>query len=56
MLRTGRQLLEEDIAIHVLKVSCFGFAMKPLFAYFYTFLDFCVVLSFAIIVFNVLVT
>ena len=29
VLRTGRRLLEEDIAIHVLKVGCIGFAMKP---------------------------
>lgn len=29
MLRTGRQLVEEDIAIHELKVGCIDFAMKP---------------------------
>ena len=29
VLRTGRRLLEEDIAIHVLKVGCIGFAIKP---------------------------
>ena len=31
VLRIGRQLVEEDIAIHVLKVSCIDFAVKPYF-------------------------
>ena len=29
MLRTGRKLIKEDIAIHVLTVGCIDFVMKP---------------------------